>query len=742
MVGCRRRAEPFDVVVVGGGLAGVCAALAAARHGARTALVHNRPVLGGNSSTEIRVPPAGAGYNTPYASETGIVLELVLEDRARNHDPVGTGMANGVWDLVLYEAVRRQPGLSLFLNTQITAAVRRGNRVRSVSGEQMGSEIHWEIPGRFFIDASGDGVVGAAVGVPYRIGQEAAAEYGESLAPAAPWTHTLGSSLHFRARDTGRPAPFEPPCWAQPYVSEASLAFRPHGSFAGGYWWIEIGWPYNTIADNEALRDELLRHVLGIWDHLKNHCPQTRDLARNYALDWVGMLPGKRESRRFVGAHVLTQNDLQQRPAFPDVVGAGGWGIDDHTREGILDPGKAPSFDKASYYDFFVLPYGVPLRSLYAASPRNLFFAGRVLSASRLAFNSLRVMLTLAQLGQAAGTAAAYCVRRRTLPGRLTARQIGQVQQELIRDDVHVPGVANRDPDDLARGAAVSASSSAPFDAVAGAGGLSLNEPLAQVLPVGPAGVTAVSAFVAATAPCELRGALVPAATVWDLGALERRPGTAVALRGTCAAGGQWVRFALDGRAVPEGYAWLALEPVAGVSWRYSEGMIPGCAAARLHAGRWWFAPGPFGEWHTFAVRVEPDPQAYGPGMALSGMTRPGARSELWRSDPAQALPQWLMLDLGEAHAVATAVLIFDTNLARINRVMPPFHHAPECVRDYRLQAETTAGEWTDVVRVTGNYQRRREHRFVPVTARRWRLLVEATNGVPEARLYEVRLYA
>ena len=340
------------------------------------------------------------------------------------------------------------------------------------------------------------------------------------------------------------------------------------------------------------------------------------------------MVPGKREPplRRGLLLTRTTCNGVR----VADVVSAGGWEIDDHTREGILDPTKAPSFDKVNHYDYFVLPYGVPLRSLYATAPGNLFLAGRVMSASRLAFNSLRVMLTLAQLGQAAGTAAAFCARRRTVPARLTLRQIGRIQQELLRADVHVPGVRNQDPGDLARKTTVTASSSAPFSSTPGSAGLALNESLAQLLPVGDEGVTSVSAFVVAAAPAELRGMLVPAASAWDLDPLAAPPAAAVPLRASCSAGAQWVSFAVAARAVHRGYAWLLLEPAAGVTWCYSAALIPGCTAARLHAGRWWFAPGPFGEWHTFAVRLEPDPPSHSaPGAVRTArMTRWGACSD------------------------------------------------------------------------------------------------------------------
>ena len=734
------REDSFAVVVVGGGLAGVCAAIASARSGARTALVHDRPVLGGNASSEIRVPPAGAGYHTPFAMETGIVYELVLADRARNHDAVGTGLANSLWDLTLYEAVRDEPNLTLFLNTHVAETEVREGRLTAVRGTQLGSETRWRIAGGMFVDASGDGVVGAAAGCRYRVGQEARSEYGESFAPEEAWTHTLGSSLHFRARDVGRPVDFAPPVWAERFPE--CMPHRPHAYFEGGYWWIELGWPQDTVRDNEALRDELLAHVLGVWDHIKNRCPHTRETARNWVLDWIGMLPGRRESRRFVGAHVLTQNDLQDGGAFPDTVGFGGWEIDDHTREGMRDLAKKPSFEGVNHWLYFVRPYGVPLRSLHAAEVPNLLFAGRCLSASRLAFNSLRVMLTLGALGQAAGTAAALCAAAGVGPAGLAAEQIRALQRQLLREDVFLPGIVNDDPADWARAATATATSEAPFGGAPDRDGLGMPEPLAQLIPVGPGGLATARIYLAsrAAAPRMVRASLLRAEEVWDLSALERGEPLAECAIEVPGGAEDWFDLPWNLADLSAGLHWLRLEAVPEVVWRYTTEMTPGCPAARFANGRWWFAPGPFARWRTFAVRLDPDPGAYGPAQILTGVARPGATSNLWRSNPAAGLPAALALDLGEEREIASVQVTFDTDLSRINRLMPAFFRAPECARDYEIQIRE-GGEWRTVHAEKDNAQRHRVHAFAPVRARHLRLTVSATNGVPEARVYAIRVY-
>jgi hypothetical protein len=734
------RHDSFEVVVVGGGLAGLCAAIAAARSGAETVLVHNRAVLGGNASSEIRVPPSGAGYHTPFAMETGIVYELILADRARNHDAVGTGMANAIWDLTLYDAVRAEDHLTLLLDTHIEDVEAADGKVIAVAGPQLGTEIRWRLTGDTFIDATGDGVVGTAAGCRHRVGQESSHEYGEKFAPKEAWTHTLGNSLHFRARDTGSPVDFTPPDWAMRF--EECMPYRPHTYFEGGYWWIELGWPRNSVRDNDLLRDELLAHVLGVWDHIKNRCPDTREKARNWAIDWIGMVPGRRGSRRFVGAHVITQNDIDEGGDFPDTVGFGGWEIDDHTREGMRDLTKKPSFDAVNHWQFFVRPFGVPLRSLYAEELSNLFFAGRCMSASRLAFNSLRVMITLGALGQAAGTAAALCVHHGVAPRDLPADQVAALQQQLLREDVFLPGVANADPGDLARTATVTASSEGPFDSTPDEAGLGMPAPLAQIIPVGENGLAATQAYLASRAD-ETRtvvATLHPATHVWDLPAVESGDPVATGTIEVPAGAEGWCEFAWDGADLPAGLYWLRLESQPDVVWRYTTETIPGCPAARFANERWWFSPGPFGRWRTFAVRLSPDPAAYGAANVLSGVTRPGASTNLWRSDPAAGLPASLELDFGKAEETAGVQLVFDTDLSRNNRIMGPFFRAPECVRDYELQA-WIGGEWQTLHAERGNCQRRRVHSWSPVQTQRLRLVVQATHGVPEGRLYEIRAY-
>jgi len=446
----KRENQDYDFVVIGGGMAGVCAAIAAARQGCRTALVQDRPVLGGNSSSEIRMHVCGADYfcNAGARRETGILEELRLENLARNPQ-----RSSAMWDLLLHEWASREPRLSLFLNSvALEPLMRDPAHIQAVRVRQLAAERELVLSAPLFADCSGDGQIGAQAGAEFRMGREAAAEFNETLAESAADRHTLGSSLMFMARDMGRPMPFVKPDWVPSFPSDAALQHREHGRYQFGYWWIEWGGQLDTIHDNERIRDELLKITLGIWDHIKNHGDHG---AQNWALEWVGMLPGKRESRRFVGDYILRQSDLESGRIFNDEVAYGGWPIDVHPIEGFNSP-------EYPCRQIQVPLYSIPLRALFSRNIANLFFAGRNVSASHIAFASTRIMATCALMGQAVGTAAAVCHARKLAPSQAAQSAIELIQQRLLADDCFLLGKKNADASDLARQAGVSAGSFKP----------------------------------------------------------------------------------------------------------------------------------------------------------------------------------------------------------------------------------------------------------------------------------------
>ena len=437
-----------DVLVAGGGLAGVCAAITAARHGARVVLVQDRSRLGGNSSSEVKMHVVGANQHTarPGWRESGLIEELRLADAVNNPQRCWE-----LWDLLLYDKVVSEPNITLLLETTVFSANVKDGRITEVAARCDKSEHLYRIRAGIFCDCTGDSRLGLEAGAEMRNGREARAEFGESLAPETTENRTLGSSILFTSRLYHNPMPFTPPAWARKITKE-QLKHRPITSWEYGYWWIEWGGDHEVIADNERIRFELLAIVMGVWDYIKN----SGDFpdSKHWAMDWVGMMPGKRGSRRLVGDYLLKQQDLMQS-SFPDSVAIGGWSMDGHPPEG---------FDRSDLPPNTVLAppevYDIPLRSLYSRNISNLMMAGRNISASYVAFTSARVMATCAVIGQAVGTAAAQCVESRISPRDLARdpRHTAKLRQSLLRDDQTIKGLTNQDPLDLARTAKVTAS--------------------------------------------------------------------------------------------------------------------------------------------------------------------------------------------------------------------------------------------------------------------------------------------
>ena len=415
-----------DFCVVGGGLAGLCAAVAAARHGAKVALMQERPMLGGNASSEVRMWVCGAHGRDNR--ETGLVEELMLENLYRNPD-----YNYSVWDGILYELAAYQQNLTLLLNCTCNDCAMEGSRIVSVTGWQMTTQSYHTVHAALFADCSGDSVLAPLTGAQTRWGRESREEFGEDIAPATADRRTMGMSCMIQARQETHPSTFIPPKWAHKYT-RADLPYRlpDMDNPMENFWYLELGGEYDAIADTEWLRDELLRMAYGIWDFVKND-PELKEKNANWRLDWVGILPGKRESRRYVGDHILTQHDVRAGGRFDDLVAYGGWSMDDHHPGGFRSPEQPTIFHPAPS------PYGIPYRCLYAASIDNLFCAGRNISVTHTAMSSTRVMATCATLGQAVGTAAAIAARDGLTPRGVYEQRIAELQQTLMDDDCYLP---------------------------------------------------------------------------------------------------------------------------------------------------------------------------------------------------------------------------------------------------------------------------------------------------------------
>lgn len=772
------RSVRCDIVVCGAGLAGISAAVSAARLGATVCLINDRPVLGGNSSSEVRVQPQGAARTHGYARETGVISELLIEDRRRNHAEVfEAGWANSVWDLGMYDLVQRTPGLTLYLNTTVTGVDTIDRRLTSVTAMTLGTETVTTFEARTFIDCTGDGVVAALAGCEWRMGTEGFDEFAEPHAPATASEDVMGSSILLKTRDMGRPVPFEAPPWAITYddASFFTTGGRYPGDTRGGWWWLEIGVPWHTITDSEAIRHELTRHALGVWDWVKNRAPELRSGFENLALEWLGQVVGKRESRRIMGQYLMTEHDLLRTQPWPDEVAYGGWTIDLHTPGGLLAATSEPSaaagysLDSAAVAATHVAPFGIPLRSLIAKDLDNLLMAGRDISVTHVALGSVRVQATTAVTGQAAGTAAAVALDERIEPCDVVGKAVFRVQQQLLRDGVFLPGSRNRDPADVALRASVSASSTALSSGLGpddeGVDGAMLTEarahgdpadlldrPRGQWIPVeagpGAAGISSLAVCVSnlSDRPRPVTARLRTVAHIWDYG---HDTGDVIAEGTLSVPPGreQWSTWQLDQSAdawptverSAVRYLRLDLDAAEHVAWHRAGSVQAGALAGFTPAGG---RMRRYGEGMTMSYRVAPAQRAYPASEVLTGVARPHASTNQWRSDPTESFDQWLQLTWPQAQEIGHVGLTFDGHLLGEYHRYPPGFVDPHCVRDYTVQV-WQQDAWHPVVEVAGNYQTRRRHRLAEVARTdRLRVLVHATNGDPSAAIYEVRCYA
>lgn len=466
------RQENYEFVVVGGGLAGVCAAVAAARHGVKTVLIHARPVLGGNASSEIRMHICGADENGHKANltEGGILHEILLKNKSCN-----PYFSYSVWDAVLYETVKAEKNLTVHFNTVMTDCEVSNDKITSITCFQETTEYKIIVSGVYFADCTGNGTLGYFAGAEYREGSEAKSEFNELHAPEVANTDRMGNTILFKALDRGEPVKFTPPPFAKK-LTEEQLKFRTHSKFHSidvssaaepeafkrastgsttavdyGYWWIELtGEGEDFVGQYEKVKDDVYAYAWGMWDHIKNGGEHGAD---NYDLEWIGALPGMRESRRLVGDYLLNENDIFGNRIFPDAVAYGGWPVDVHCPNGLLDFHKLPSEVYA-----FKGAYTIPWRSYYSKNIKNLTMSGRNISTTRLGLGSTRIMGTCAVGGQAVGTAIFLCKKYRCLPNELTP-YIQELQQLLLEEDGYIPGVVNTDENDLARFSKVQASS-------------------------------------------------------------------------------------------------------------------------------------------------------------------------------------------------------------------------------------------------------------------------------------------
>jgi len=421
----------YDLVVVGGGMAGCCAAVSAARYGCKVALVQNRPVLGGNNSSEVRVGLSGLIFQKPFPKLGKLVDEIgsighwmayeanldplsprskhILEVLANNPEKSihNAGPASNYGDDKKLQVIENEPNITLFLNTHVFEAEKEGDRIIAVTGKNIATGKEVKLRGKLFADCTGDANLGYLVGADFREGRESRNETGESGAPEQNDNLVMGTSVQWYAEDAGEASAFPECKWAVQF--DENTCYK----VTRGDWDWEAGLTRSQINEIEFIRDYAFRVTYGNWDFIKNQSVDKEKFA-NYKLAWVAYIGGKRESRRLMGDVILKEQDLLNRVDYPDASFTTTWGIDLHY------PVKSEDFKGEPFRSIAktvkIDPYAVPYRCLYSRNIGNMFMAGRNISVTHVALGTVRVMRTTGMMGEVVGMAASICKNNNVLP--------------------------------------------------------------------------------------------------------------------------------------------------------------------------------------------------------------------------------------------------------------------------------------------------------------------------------------
>ncbi len=703
-----------DLIVVGGGMAGVCAAISAARAGIQVVLVQDRPVLGGNASSEVRLWCLGAtshmGNNNRWAREGGLVDELLVENTFRNRE--GNPL---IWDALLLEKVRVEPNLTTLLNTAVDGLTKSdATQIESVTAYCAQNQTRYLLTAPYFCDASGDGIVGFQAGAAFRMGAEKKDEFGEGFAPDTSYGELLGHTIYFYSKDTNKPVKYVPPSFALKDITRIPNFKRFSSQLDGCYlWWIEYGGRLDTIHETESIKWELWKVVYGVWDYIKNSGKFPE--AETMTLEWVGTIPGKRESRRFEGDTLLTQKDVIEQRLHTDAVAVGGWSIDLHPSDAVY--GDRPPCTQYHSKGVFQIPW----RCYYSRNLDNLFLAGRIISSSHVAFGSTRVMLTGAHGGTAVGVAAVHCLRDNLTPrDLLEPDRMKQFQSDLNLIGQSIPGVPADSQGNLAVAATLTASSSLQLSTIPAADGWrKLECPVAQLLPFEsddrPEFTLRIRSKEAANLRVALRISHRPENYTPEV-LLEERT---VAL----VSGEQSIRFRFDATAPSACYVFICLygdESMAiptssflatglvSVSHRVNAAVAnfetqdppPGSGIDRFE----FWVPARRPEGMNIPLSMDPPLSAYSsPDYLTNGFQRPWLRSNAWIADLSDPTPT-LTLKWPTPITIRKIDLHFDTDFDHAMETAQLGHPEdvmPHCVRAYTIRT----GDGTVLHQVSDNHQ-------------------------------------
>lgn len=421
-----RRLNPqnYDVVIAGGGTAGMCAAMSAARLGRKVALVHDRPVLGGNNSAEVRVHLGGRIEQEPNKGLGRMVREF-------GHTKKGNAKpAEYYEDDKKMDFIKSNPNITLFPSFHVNKAYCDGNKITKIEACNIEDGSILSLYGNIFIDCTGDGTLGMLSGADYREGREASFEFGETLAPDTADNMTMGASVQWYSQEKPSKQSFPHFDFELPFNSEncEKVTF--------GEWTWEGGIGRDQIAEGERIRDYGLMVIYSNWDYLKNHI-KDKDF-ENRALEWVAYIAGRRESRRLMGDYILKQDDIDKNVFHEDASFTTTWTIDLH----FQDPANKAAFPaepyKAETKHYRIYPYAVPYRCLYSRNIDNLLMAGRNISCTHVGLGTVRLMRTTAMMGEVTGMAAALCNKYQCTPRDIYRSHLPELK-ELMKEGLGKP---------------------------------------------------------------------------------------------------------------------------------------------------------------------------------------------------------------------------------------------------------------------------------------------------------------
>ena len=419
-------AEPeqysYDVIVTGGGIAGMCAAAAASRLGCKVALINDRPVLGGNNSSEVRVHLGG---NIGVGPNSGLGRMI----REFGHSKEGNAKPAANYEDEKKELfIANEKNITLYANYRAISVKTDGNRIESVIIKHIENGKEVELKAPLFSDCTGDGTIGYLAGADYNMGRESRTEYGEELAPIQPDKMTMGSSVQWYSADKGKPTRFP--------IFSYGLQFNEKNceKVTMGEWKWETGMNFNQIDDFERIRDYGLMVIYSNWSFLKNELKDNKKY-KNRALDWVAYIAGKRESRRLLGDYILKQDDIDKNVYHEDASFVTTWSIDLHFPDSLNASHFPDAPFKAATKHIHIYPYAVPYRCLYSRNIENLFMAGRNISVTHVALGTVRVMRTTGMMGEVVGMAASLCKKYNTTPRGVYQKHLPELKA-LMKEGV------------------------------------------------------------------------------------------------------------------------------------------------------------------------------------------------------------------------------------------------------------------------------------------------------------------